>query len=1359
MSKKGRTHNSGKYKGGRFGEPGGPECSSYSDVPENEGTENQTIEIIFETIEEKLNNIVSGIIILKKDIDSWGEEFEKKIADHKRELEKLGKVGEDTVEKLAGKIINELHKGIKISISNWQNCAEIKIKELEETRQQLLNKTKDGVEGENYNKFADINAKIEKVIKDIEQIKEEVENSKKTWDKIITERFSDYLIKKGETEIAEILNDIEKLYEKRKNDGASSLFSQNGPGPKNLEDYIKNNVGFYKGLSKEKQKEIKMKCAEYEIELKKSSQKEKGEEEKLNNEINKFRERVRNINNINTLKNDLKILSDYDAEKLPSAEDDPSLSNEWLLESKKRILEFRIKELEFVGIKEEKEEEKREAESALETRPAGAEEEGVTAPEIEEKAGEKVSVEDKFGKLGIKKEDLEKIEGFNSLTIGQQLLILENLKQLTLGRVQEEAHGKYQKEMAGSQWGGRMWKVITKKYQIAKAEKEKAEEIYKGGIKIHKEVLQQLTNGMLGMGLEVKEKDGKLEIQYAGGFKNLTPEKQKIVDEFNDAANLFGGMPDEWKYKAASKNEQKSYKEIENRYEKAKISLLTLKKEKDGERGAALYINDIEGKIKINQFLNTHPGVEEQLKNIKDKNLWRQVMKDIVTERGIYATAGFLTRTFTISMIGLAGAPLAAAGLGGFLARKRAKEATRENIKAARKGEKGRAKELGGRLENAGDLASELKQLMDIINDKEEFSEEERGEAAKTLGAVINRIEKEINDGLVNYGMGAERLQNQYGLINNLFFSKTMMVVQENDDLQKHLNQFIEAKEGRMSKTQKKYLRDQMIRGAIISAGLATVGYAIRHFLFEGGVFKETPSTGGRPGGAELPKTGSGKGGSLSDVKEVPPTGKPVPAAPTGEEAPKALGVETGGTTSTPGAPAPEVVEIWGKTEVKSGESPLHLAKEIYIKHAQELGYKQEMGDMKQWAETASTRHIVGQYIKEHSDEFNDLIHNKGVPPENPAELDKWISKVPKGTFEEILHKKVPNLIYEGDTAEVDAKGDIRVFEAATSKPRIGHFEEIIKKPSAPVGETLSAADILKDAEWVKSGVEAVGGKPGAQWAMIDYPNDYKLRMVAIDADGNGAPEEIRILNENSEVIKSSILDSQKGENIEDFVARTKEESGILIKTRNLAFKNIVGDKITMAQAKEAGLNVFAKEDLSPAVKEKLTFWSGHANLLHTPDVAKEYFTLSEATKTDYKSFDFQDCFRRLPADFDGTQKEGFMEIHAGTNAQKEDGLIKLFGEEIRKSGSVDEKIEKFFTEKNDIFIIHDAYGKKGFDILITKDKIGVDGPGRWNWGVKGWFDDVRPAHDFNNLGIKTAKTMIENMSKELENRQPATLP
>lgn len=1079
-------------------------------------------------------------------------------------------------------------------------------------------------------------------------------------------------------------------------------------------------------LFKESLKAKSLEELKQEVELLKKQEDEiitrRGEEEKLNNEINKFGERVRSINDVNALKNDLKILSEYDAEELPSAEDDPSLSKEWLLESKKRILESRIKELEFVGIKEEKG--KRDEEPAPETKPAGAEEKGAAAPEIKEKAGEKVSVEDKFGKLGIKKEDLEKIEGFNNLTIGQQLLILENLKQLTLGRVQEEAHGKYQKEMAGSRWGGRMWKGITKKYQIAKAEKEKAEEIYKGGIKIHKEVLQQLTNGMLEMGLEVKEKDGKLEIQYAGGFENLTPEKQKIVDEFNDAANLFGGTPDEWKYKAASKNEQKSYKETESRYEKAKISLLTLKKEKDGEREAALYINDIEGKIKINQFLNTHPGVEEQLKNIKDKNLWRQVMKDIVTERGIYATAGFLTRTFTISMIGLAGAPLAAAGLGGFLARKRAKEATRENIKAARKGEKGRAKELGGRLENAGDLTSELKQLMDIINDKEEFSKEERDEAAKTLGAVINRIEKEINDGLVNYGGGAERLQNQYGLINNLFSSKTMVVAQENDVLQKRLNQFIEAKEGRMSKTQKKYLRDQMIRGAIISAGFATVGYAIRHFLFEGGIFKETPPTGEKPGGAELPKTGSGKSESLSDVKEVPPAGKPVPAAPADAEAPKAPAI------------SPEQME---SATVGKGEGVWHAVR----RQIEDLMNKDPEAFAERFnltTEDFDTKAEIKTVLDRETMEL--LVKNKYINLENKTETRIFNpgTRVILGEDNKINivdEDGVQAKVYETELGKVEGRGGL---------PK-------------ELPDSGAAADVLRDAEWIKSGVEAVEGKPGAQWARIDYPNDYKLRMVAIDADGNSAPEEIRILNENNEVIKFSILDSQKGESIKDFVARAKEESGVLIETRNSAFKDIVGDKITMAQAKEAGLNVFTKEDLLPAAKEKLTFWSEHANLLRTPEAAKEYFTLSEATKIDYKLPDFQEHFPALPSDFDGTQKEGFMEIHAGTNAQKEDGLIKLFGEEIRKSGSVDEKTENFFTKKNDMFIIHDACGKKGFDILITKDKIGVDGPWGWNWGVKGWFDDVRPTRDFNNLGIKTTKTVIESMSKELENRQPAALP
>ncbi|MCK4554076.1 hypothetical protein KAU19_03875, partial [Candidatus Parcubacteria bacterium] len=191
--------------------------------------------------------------------------------------------------------------------------------------------------------------------------------------------------------------------------------------------------------------------------------------------------------------------------------------NKWMKEEKKE------EEAEGEGESPEEEKAEKTAEEKVETQEKTKEEKAEIFPDV--LSG--------FDKLGIKELDLESIKSFSGLSEGQQLLVLENLKQLNLGRIQEEAAVEYRKNTAESKFLGRIWQGISKKYQIAKLEKVTVNKIKKGGMKAHQETLQQLVNGMQKFGTEVKVQDGKLEIQYASGFENLTPEQQKQVDEFN----------------------------------------------------------------------------------------------------------------------------------------------------------------------------------------------------------------------------------------------------------------------------------------------------------------------------------------------------------------------------------------------------------------------------------------------------------------------------------------------------------------------------------------------------------------------------------------------------------------------------------------------------------------------------------------------------------------------------------------------------------------------------------------------------------------------------------------------------------
>ncbi len=191
--------------------------------------------------------------------------------------------------------------------------------------------------------------------------------------------------------------------------------------------------------------------------------------------------------------------------------------------------------------------------------------------------------------------------------------------------------------------------------------------------------------------------------------------------------------------------------------------------------------------------------------------------------------------------------------------------------------------------------------------------------------------------------------------------------------------------------------------------------------------------------------------------------------------------------------------EIFWTETVEKGESPLSEAKKIYMAHAKELGYEGDLTDkvaLEKWAETASTRHIVGQYIVEHQEEYKSLIEKIGPPPspDDPeyfTKLDQWLHKVPKSTFNEILHHKVPNLVYEGDKIVVTPKGDILAY-SPEGELRLGHIpveekarvvEEVSKKPE--IEET-----VIEKKEEV--GIEPREEKPPIK----EIPTTEKVREI-----------------------------------------------------------------------------------------------------------------------------------------------------------------------------------------------------------------------------------------------------------------------
>ncbi len=400
-------------------------------------------------------------------------------------------------------------------------------------------------------------------------------------------------------------------------------------------------------------------------------------------------------------------------------------------------------------------------------------------------------------------------------------------------------------------------------------------------MEVHGDILKQLTKGMSEFGPEVEVIDGKLEIQYATAGN---PEQKETVESFNRIATEFSRIPKEWSYSTATSKERKKYEKAKEKFENTKKDLLNLKEAELGRKEAMLDLSEIENKITLNQFLNTHPEVEKQLINAENKKAWLHAMKDIATERGMYMAAGFAARSLTMSMIGFAGLPLAAAGLGGFISRKRAKESLVEKEKMSRKGDKmdevdeywkrnHRIKVLNAEIEKGGLDKSKINEKKKKIKDleKEQASAIREGVISKYSEAekVSNKIKKTIQKleegktkqgkeftpgqlfaykkslrmstdwltdklerGLIDFGESEERISRQYDLMQTL--SKGFVRINEDDIIipfeERRLKSIAEEKEKEKEKSQGKYLLSETVKGALISAGFATAGYAIREF-------------------------------------------------------------------------------------------------------------------------------------------------------------------------------------------------------------------------------------------------------------------------------------------------------------------------------------------------------------------------------------------------------------------------------------------------------------------------------------------------------------------------------------------------
>lgn len=968
-------------------------------------------------------------------------------------------------------------------------------------------------------------------------------------------------------------------------------------------------------------------------------------------------------------------------------------------------------------------------------------------------------IKNKLVELNIKLEDLEQIDGFKDLTAGQVLLILENLKQVVFSNIKEKAVKNYGEDMnqlsQGGFWKGliktpeKIWKSMTKKYQIAKEEKLETQEIKKNGFKNYNNDLAQIIKGVKENNLDVVEKEGgQFEIQYINiNDGKLNFQQKKEVEKFNKVATEFSRVPYEWSQKTATKEQQKKFLNAKYNYQKARTTILNIEsKIKISKTEAALQMNDIDRKVQYNQFLNAHPEIEKEFKKMTDSNALlaiKSIFDTSAVKHGGFLAFGFGVRCYTMSLIGFFGAPFVAAGIGGFLARKRAKETLKEAEISGRRGEKSKKEETKNFID-----ADKSTEKINALIKKIETEKDARKKIVliNSLKTRIEYTEDKLYEGLVNSGDKDSRLKNQLELIQVLSKAEIMTsdnIEDERFKLKKKLDKFLNIRKGKIEQAEKKYVNNQTIRGAIMGAGFAVAGYGLRHLAghWFGWDKNVSVSHGNQTVAGTIPRHSSVSGDLLIESNNQANTGATTPidstsAGGTSQDVPVVI-TDHAPITLAKNIQAPSGEYIDKLSIIQKGEGVWHavsrqlndLIKNDPEKFAKQFNLKPEDFDT-----SAEKEAIINKEI------WKLLVDNKIINPDNQTEirivnpgtrvvLDLENSKInifdqngaPAATYETTLGAR------ETVAREVIVEHEVVTHDKAMSESVVEEAQNTIDMNN--LGKTRNILDELEKQANIPYKVEN-----------INYSNSHGLGIEAVDENKDGIVDKIFIFDHSNKIIET--LSPLKNQTSESFIEQAKLEADRFIRERTLAFEDIVkNSEITMENAKLAGIDFFEGYDLSNNATEKLTFWSIHVDALPNIEMTKDFFNLSTESMVNYHSPKFLHVFENMPANLSSEQEIGYAKIFAGTAEQRPLGILKLFDEKIG--------IHSTINEKTGVIIIHDAWNNKGVDVVFNEDKIGIRRVGLLNnWGTKGSFGNICPIKDLTPEMINTVKNKIEIFAK-----------
>ncbi len=452
-------------------------------------------------------------------------------------------------------------------------------------------------------------------------------------------------------------------------------------------------------------------------------------------------------------------------------------------------------------------------------------------------------------KFGINKEDLEGVEGFKDLSRGQQRQVMENLAQLTVGKIREDAIDGHKDDLAeqkkNANFLGKVWIGVkdsfTKKFDVVEREKKLASEIQHGGIEEHKGSLEQMVKGMKELGPAVKEgDDGTLEVQFVE-TDGMSPELSKIAEVFNEQGTAFSKVPYEWSLDTASPEQQDKFQQAKETYELQRSVLMKHMSDAGGPEMATKAMAHTESIIEMQRFMQTCPDAGEELKSIENQNAWTAALKSVGTERGAYMALGAVTRTAVGAMAGFVAAPAAAALTGAIRGWRKAGDDLRERDALARKGVADESDEAKNMVLAAGTKEGDAEvgyrgssEKIDALVKKlggSEDSAKSKEQLVISLRQRIDYTKQKISEGKMVFGESGERIANQYSLMRSLAQAEAAIAGEtftdgRGDKLEERLARMLDKTDNEIKGARSDYKFKQAVKAGLTGAAFAGLGAA-----------------------------------------------------------------------------------------------------------------------------------------------------------------------------------------------------------------------------------------------------------------------------------------------------------------------------------------------------------------------------------------------------------------------------------------------------------------------------------------------------------------------------------------------------